>query len=73
MIQHLAGPVGARVKVTIEIEAETPEGGSGLVVLTVTENACTLHFRTVWFEYLTWRGSACRRKAQPVQILITPD
>ncbi len=50
VIQHLAGQVGARVKVTLEIEAELPNGASDGLVRTVTENARTLRFRTVEFE-----------------------
>jgi hypothetical protein len=50
VIQHLAGQVGARVEVTIEIEAELPEGTSYLVVRTATENARTLRFKTAEFE-----------------------
>ncbi len=50
LIQHLAGQVGARVKVTLEIEAELPDGAPENVVRTVTENARTLRFRTAEFE-----------------------
>ena len=44
VIAHLAGLVGADVKVTIEIEANLPEGASEHVVRTVTENGRTLKF-----------------------------
>ncbi|MCS7016730.1 MAG: hypothetical protein NZM42_11515 [Gemmatales bacterium] len=50
IIQHLAGQVGARVKVTLEIEAELPDGAPDSVVRTVTENARTLRFRNAEFE-----------------------
>ena len=39
MISHLSGLVGANVKVTLEIEAEIPNGAPDNVVRTVTENA----------------------------------
>jgi hypothetical protein len=50
VIQHLAGQVGARVKVTLEIEAELPEGAPDNVVRTVSENARTLKFKSSGFE-----------------------
>jgi hypothetical protein len=50
VISHLAGLVGARVTVTLEIEAELPEGAPENVVRTVTENARTLRFTSQGFE-----------------------
>ena len=50
VIQHLAGQVGAHVKITLEIEAELPEGAPDNVVRTVSENARTLRFRVFGFE-----------------------
>ncbi|MCX6028868.1 MAG: Swt1 family HEPN domain-containing protein [Chloroflexi bacterium] len=50
VIQHLAGQVGARVKVTLEIEAELPDGAPENVVRTVSENARTLRFTNAAFE-----------------------
>ncbi|MEW6283317.1 MAG: AAA+ family ATPase, partial [Candidatus Eremiobacterota bacterium] len=50
VISHLAGLVGARVKVTLEIEAELPEGASEQVIRTVTENSRTLKFTSHGFE-----------------------
>lgn len=50
MIIHLAGLVGAEVKVTLEIEAEVPGGVPENVVRTVTENSRTLKFDTHGFE-----------------------
>lgn len=50
VISHLAGLVGAEVKVTLEIEAEVPAGVPENVVRTVTENSRTLKFDTHGFE-----------------------
>jgi hypothetical protein len=50
VIAHLAGLVGARVKVTLEVEAEIPAGASDNVVRIVTENSRTLKFTSQGFE-----------------------
>jgi hypothetical protein len=50
VIQHLTALHGARVKITLEIEAEIPEGVPNDVVRTVTENCRTLKFKTQSFE-----------------------
>jgi predicted AAA+ superfamily ATPase len=50
VIAHLAGLVGANIKVTLEIEAELGEGASEQVVRIVTENATTLKFKSQGFE-----------------------
>jgi hypothetical protein len=50
VVQHLSGLVGANVEVTIEIQAEMPEGAPDDVVRTVTEDAKTLKFREFGFE-----------------------
>lgn len=50
VISHLAGLVGATVTVTIEIEAQIPEGAPDHVVRTVTENSRTLKFTSQGFE-----------------------
>ena len=50
VIQHLASQMGARVRVTLDIEADLPEGASDALVRTVSENARTLHFRDFGFE-----------------------
>ena len=50
IIAHLAGLVGARVKVTLEIQAEIPGGAPDHVVRTVTENSRTLRFTNQGFE-----------------------
>ncbi|MFZ1829153.1 MAG: Swt1 family HEPN domain-containing protein [Candidatus Competibacteraceae bacterium] len=50
VISHLAGLVGARVTVTIEVEAEIPDGAPDNVVRTVTENSRTLKFTSQGFE-----------------------
>ena len=50
VISHLSGLVGAKVTVTLEIEAEIPSGASDQVVRTVTENSRTLKFTSQGFE-----------------------
>ena len=50
VIVHLEGLVGAKVKVTLEIEAEIPDGAPDNVVRTVTENSQTLKFTSHGFE-----------------------
>ena len=50
IVQHLAGLLGSRVRVTIEIDAELPDGAPEHIVRTVTENACTLRFESAGFE-----------------------
>lgn len=50
VISHLVGLVGARVTVTIEVEAEIPGGAPDNVVRTVTENGRTLKFTSQGFE-----------------------
>ena len=50
VIAHLTGLVGARVTVTLEIEAEIPSGASDHVVRIVTENSRTLKFTSQGFE-----------------------
>jgi hypothetical protein len=50
VITHLAGLVGANVKVTLEIEAEVNGGVPEHVVRTVTENSRTLKFGSHGFE-----------------------
>jgi predicted AAA+ superfamily ATPase len=50
VIAHLSALVGSEVKVTLEIEAEIPQGVSDNVVRTVTENSRTLKFTTQGFE-----------------------
>lgn len=44
VVTHLAGLVGSSVRVTLEIEAQIPEGAPDNVVRTVTENSRTLRF-----------------------------
>ena len=44
VVTHLVGLVGSSVRVTLEIEAEMPEGAPDNVVRTVTENSRTLKF-----------------------------
>jgi hypothetical protein len=50
VITHLVGPVGSSVRVTLEIEAEIPDGAPDHVVRTVTENSRTLKFESQGFE-----------------------
>jgi hypothetical protein len=50
VIAHLAGLVGAKVTVTIEVEAEIPDGAPDHVVRTVTENSQALKFISHGFE-----------------------
>ena len=50
VIAHLTGIVGARVTVTLEVEAEIPGGASDHIVRTVTENSRTLKFTSQGFE-----------------------
>ena len=50
VISHLAGLVGADVKVTLEISAEVQNGVPEKVVRTVTENCRTLKFKDHGFE-----------------------
>ena len=50
VISHLIGMVGAKVTVTLEVEAEIPSGAPDHVVRTVTENSRTLKFTSQGFE-----------------------
>ena len=50
VIAHLSALLGAKVKVTLEVEAELPSGAPDHVVRTVTENSRTLRFTSQGFE-----------------------
>jgi hypothetical protein len=50
VFSHLSGLVGAKVKVTLEGEAELRDGAPEHVVRTVTENSRTLRFTSHGFE-----------------------
>lgn len=50
VIQHLTALNGAKVKITLEIEAEIPEGVPDDVARTVMENCRTLKFNSQSFE-----------------------
>ena len=50
VIAHLVALVGARVTVTLEIEADVPVGAPDRVVRTLTENCRTLKFTSHGFE-----------------------
>ena len=49
-IVHLVGLVGAKVTVTLEIEANIPDGVPDNIIRTVTENGRTLKFSSQGFE-----------------------
>jgi hypothetical protein len=50
VIQHLAVLRGAAVKVSLEIQADAPDGVPDATIRTVTENCRTLRFETSGFE-----------------------
>ena len=50
VVSHLTGLMDSTVKVTLEIEAEIPNGAPDHVVRTVTENSRTLRFTSQGFE-----------------------
>jgi len=50
IVPHLSSLVGAKVTITIDIQAELPDGAPDNVVRTVTENARTLKFKSSGFE-----------------------
>jgi hypothetical protein len=50
VISHLAGLMGAKVNITIDIQAEIPGGAPEQVVRTVTENSRTLKFTSYGFD-----------------------
>jgi hypothetical protein len=50
VIAHLVGQLGANVRVTLEIEADIPNGAPEKLVRTVTENSRTLKFTQAGFE-----------------------
>ena len=50
MVQHLAGLLDAKVKITLEIDADMPSGAPEDVVRTLTENCRTLKFDSQGFE-----------------------
>ena len=50
VISHLAGLVGAEIRVTLDVEATIPDGAPENVVRTVTENSRTLKFTSQGFE-----------------------
>ena len=50
VMSHLSGLMGADVRVTLEIEADMPDGAPEHVVRVVTENSRTLKFDDSGFE-----------------------
>ena len=51
VIAHLSGLLGANVRITMEIEAEIPDGAPDNVIRIVTENSRTLKFDDSGFEH----------------------
>lgn len=50
VVQHLTGLVGSNVEITLEIQADLPDGAGDKLVRDVTENCRTLKFTTFDFE-----------------------
>jgi predicted AAA+ superfamily ATPase len=50
IVQHLMKQLGAKVEVTLEIQAEIPNGAADDLVRTVSENCRTLKFKSFDFE-----------------------
>jgi hypothetical protein len=50
VLQHLTTLPAARVKVTVEIEAEMPNGVANDVQRVINENCQTLRFKSYGFE-----------------------
>ena len=50
MIQHISTLAGAKVRVTLEIEADVEDGVPENAQRTVSENCKTLKFKTQGFE-----------------------
>jgi hypothetical protein len=50
IVQHLTGIVRADVEITIEINADLPDGASDKTIRDVTENCRTLKFTDFGFE-----------------------
>jgi hypothetical protein len=50
IVQHLSTQRNARVRLTLEIEVDLPEGAPDNIVRIVTENARTLKFKSQGFE-----------------------
>jgi hypothetical protein len=50
VVKHFTGIYGAKVHVTLEIEADIPDGVSESTVRTVLENCAALKFKSSGFE-----------------------
>ncbi len=50
VVQHLTGLVGSNVEITVEIQANLPDGAGDKLVRDVTENCRTLKFTNFGFE-----------------------
>jgi hypothetical protein len=57
VVQHLTGLVGAEVEITLEIQANLPDGASDKLVRDVTENCRTFRFSDHGFEE-NWYASS---------------
>jgi hypothetical protein len=52
VVQHLTGIVGANVQITIEVQADLPDGAGDKLVRDLTENCRTLKFSDFGFEVI---------------------
>lgn len=50
VVQHLSSVLGVNVEITLEVQAEIPQGASPELVRTITENCRTLRFTNYGFE-----------------------
>ena len=50
VVKHLTGLYGAKVNVTLEIEADIPDGVPESIVRTILENCSALKFKNSAFE-----------------------
>jgi hypothetical protein len=50
VVQHLQAILGADVKITLDIEADIPDGVPDQIVRIISENARTLRFESFGFE-----------------------
>lgn len=50
VVQHLSSILGVNVEITLEIQAEIPDGASPDLIRTITENCRTLRFTSYGFE-----------------------
>ena len=50
VLQHLTTLAGAKVKVTVEVEADVPDGVNAHLQRVINENCQTLRFKSHGFE-----------------------